>query len=186
MVKMTNRRIRLGIDWVLKKGETVDEVANNFKVSTRRIEQLNKIFKETGEYPVLNPNRRPKLHLTEEQKQIIKQAYSELYFGAKMLRHHIKKRHKQNIPQNKIHADYMENEGIHVIAYEDDASRKILSIGEFNNATTDNALEILKIAEQEATEVNGLIQAINTDRGSQFYPNKKDKNGELILYFEII
>jgi len=30
MVKMTNRRIRLGIDWVLKKGETVDRVANNF------------------------------------------------------------------------------------------------------------------------------------------------------------
>jgi putative transposase len=152
---------------------------------------LIKIFKETGEYPVLNPNRRPKLHLTEEQKQIIKQAYSESYFGAKMLRHHIKKRHKQNIPQNKIHAylleigsakpdpkkqkkrkrcryerkhslsllhaDYMENEGIHIIAYEDDASKKILSIGEFNNATTDNALEILKIAEQEATEVNGLI-----------------------------
>ena len=108
MVKMTNRRIRLGIDWVLKKGETIDEVANNFKVSTRRIEQLVKIFKETGKYPVLNPNRRPKLYLTEEQKQIIKQAYSESYFGAKMLRHHIKKRHKQNIPQNKIHAYLLE------------------------------------------------------------------------------
>jgi len=46
------------------------------------------------------------------------------------------------------------------------------------HATNDNALDILKIAEQEATEVNGLIQTINTDRGSQFYPNKKDKNGE--------
>ncbi len=212
MVKMTNRRIRLGIDWVLKKGEAVNEVAKNFKVSTRRIEQLVKVFKETGEYPVLNPKRRPKIQLTEEQKEIIKQAYSESYFGAKMLRHHIIKRHKQKIPQNKIHAylleiglakpdpkkqkkrkrcryerkhslsllhaDFMENNGIHVIAFEDDASRKILSIGEFNNSTTDNALEVLKVAELEALEVNGLIQAINTDRGSQFYPNKKDKNGE--------
>ncbi|MCZ7383022.1 MAG: hypothetical protein O8C64_15805 [Candidatus Methanoperedens sp.] len=219
MVKMTNRRIRLGIDWVLKKGET--EVANNFKISNRRIEQLVKIFKETGKYPILNPNRRPKVYLTEEQKKIIKQVYSESYFGARMLRHHIIKRHKQNIPQNKIHeyllqnkiheylleiglakpdpkkqkkrkrcryerkhslsllhADYMENEEIHVIVVEDDASRKILSIGEFNNATTDNALEILKIAEQEAMKVNSLIQAINMERGSQFYPNKKDKNGE--------
>jgi len=87
-------------------------------------------------------------------------------------------RYERKHSLSKLHVDYMENEGIHVIAYEDDASRKILSIGEFNNATTDNALEILKIAEQEATEVNGLIQAINTDRGSQFYPNKKDKNGE--------
>jgi transposase len=58
MVKMTNKRIKLGIDWVLKKGETVDEVANTFKVSTRRIEQLVKYFKENGKYPVLNPKRR--------------------------------------------------------------------------------------------------------------------------------
>jgi len=72
----------------------------------------------------------------------------------------------------------MENNGIHVIAFEDDASRKILSIGEFNNSTTDNALEVLKGAELEAMEVNGLLQAIDTDRGSQFYPNKKDKNGD--------
>lgn len=31
----------------------------------------------------------------------------------------------------------------------------------------------MKIAEQEVIEVNGLIQSINTDRGSQFYPNGK-------------
>ena len=54
---------------------------------------------------------------------------------------------------------------------------------EFNNTTTDNGLDILKIAGQEASEVNGLIQAINTDRGSQFYSNKKDKNGEVDSVF---
>ena len=80
----------------------------------------------------------------------------------------------------------MENDGIHVIAFEDDASGKILSIGEFNNSTTDNALEVLKVAEYEAIVVNGLIQAINTDRDSQFYPNKKTKMVKLILFFEII
>ena len=73
-----------------------------------------------------------------------------------------------------------------MIAFEDDASRKILSIGEFNNSTTDNALEVLKVAEYEAIVVNGLIQAINTDRDSQFYPNKKTKMVKLILFFEII
>ena len=87
-------------------------------------------------------------------------------------------RYERDHSLSLLHADYMENEGIHVIAFEDDASRKILSIGEFNNATTDNALDVLKIAEKEVMEVNGLIESINTDRGSQFYPNKKDKNGE--------
>ena len=105
---MTNRRIKLGIDWVLKKGETVDQVANTFKVSTRRIEQLVKFFKENGKYPILNPKRRPMVCLTEEEKNIIKQAYSESYFGARLLRHHIKKRHKRNIPQNKIHEYLLE------------------------------------------------------------------------------
>ena len=218
MVKMTNRRIKLGIDWVLKKGETINQVAYTFDISPRRIEQLVKIFKETGKYPILNPKRRPKVPLTEDQKKIIKQAYSESYFGARMLRYHIIKKYKQKIHQDKIHeylleiglakpdpkkqkkrkrcryerdhslsllhADYMENEGIHLIAFEDDASRKILSIGEFNNATTDNALEVLKIAEKEVMEVNGLIESINTDRGSQFYPNKKDKNGEADSVFQ--
>jgi putative transposase len=55
-------------------------------------------------------------------------------------------RYERDHSLSLLHADYMENEGIHVIAYEDDASRKILSIDEFNNATTDNALEVMKIA----------------------------------------
>jgi hypothetical protein len=64
------------------------------------------------------------VYLTEEQKKIIKQAYIELYFGAKMLWHRIIKRHNLSL----LHVDYMENEGFHVIAFEDDVSRKILSI----------------------------------------------------------
>jgi hypothetical protein len=31
MIKMTNKRIRLAINWVLKKGETTANVANDFK-----------------------------------------------------------------------------------------------------------------------------------------------------------
>jgi len=72
----------------------------------------------------------------------------------------------------------METEGIHVIAYEDDAFQEDPFNWWIHNATTDNALNVLKIAENEVMEVNGSIEAINTDRGSQFYPNKKDKNGE--------
>jgi transposase InsO family protein len=61
---------------------------------------------------------------------------------------------------------------------------KILSIGEFDNATTENAIDVLKEAEKQAEEVNAVIEAINTDRGAQFYPNKKDKNGEADSVFQ--
>ena len=40
MVKMTNRKIKLGIDWVLKKGETVNQVAYTFDISPRRVAGL--------------------------------------------------------------------------------------------------------------------------------------------------
>jgi hypothetical protein len=42
-----------------------------------------------------------------------------------------------------ISIQIMENNGIHMITFEDDVSRKILLIGEFNNSTTDNSLEKL-------------------------------------------
>jgi hypothetical protein len=35
-----------------------------------------------------------------------------------------------------VHADWLDYDGVQVIAFEDDASIKILSIGEFANATT--------------------------------------------------
>jgi len=46
-----------------------------------------------------------------------------------------------------VHADWLDYDGTQVIAYEDDASRKILSIGEFAHATTENALSVFKRAE---------------------------------------
>ncbi len=70
-----------------------------------------------------------------------------------------------------VHADWLDDDGIQVIAFEDDASRKILSIGEFANATTDNAISMLKQAETVAVNYHSRIAAVNTDRGSQFYAN---------------
>ena len=102
MVKMTNRKIRLSINWVLKKGESTADVARDLNISQRRIQQFIKHFNETGEYPVLNMKRRPKTYLSDEQKELIKQAYSELFIGAKLLRHHIKARYNQNILQKKL------------------------------------------------------------------------------------
>ena len=68
--------------------------------------------------------------------------------------------------------------------YEDDASRKILSIGEFDNSTTENTIQVLKEAEDYVEGFNAIIKALNTDRGPQFYPNKRDKNGNAESVFQ--
>ncbi|MGC1120762.1 MAG: DDE-type integrase/transposase/recombinase [Candidatus Methanofastidiosia archaeon] len=212
MVKLTNKQIKYIVNQVVKHKKSTKAMARLYGVSQRRVQQVVKIYKETGEYPELNPNRRPKRHVTEEEKNIIEEAYKNSYLGARMLRYHIVKHYDVSIPHNKIHAylkvkgylhpdpkkqkkrkrcryerkhslslihaDWFEYHGKKIIAFQDDASRCILAIREFKHATGMNTIKILKEASRVAESVNGVILAINTDRGSQFYANKKDKKGK--------
>jgi len=77
-----------------------------------------------------------------------------------------------------LHIDWAEYNDWKIIACEDDASRKLLAIGEFNEATGAHSIEVLKEAEKEVDFINAYIVAINTDRGSQFYANKKGKKSK--------
>jgi putative transposase len=67
------------------------------------------------------------------------------------------------------------------ISYMDDCSRKIMAYGVFNNLTTRNSLLILykSIADNGVTPFE-----LNSDRGSQFIPNKFDKNGKANSAFQ--
>ena len=79
-----------------------------------------------------------------------------------------------------VHADWCEYKDMKMIAYLDDASRMILSIGEYEHATGENTIKTLKHAQQEASLYHAWIHEINTDRGSQFYANagEKKKKGQ--------
>jgi putative transposase len=212
MVKLTDKQIRYIINQVVKRKKSTKTMARLYGVSQRRVQQLVKVYRDTGEYPKLNPNRRPKTYLSEEEKDIIERAYKECYLGARLLRYHIKKHYKISLPHNKIHAylrekgyahpdpkkqkkrkrcryerkhslslvhaDWFEHNGRKIIAYQDDASRYILAIRECEHATADITIDVLKEAELVAELINGVISAINTDRGSQFYANKKGKKGK--------
>jgi transposase InsO family protein len=71
-----------------------------------------------------------------------------------------------------------------VVYHPDDASRKVLASGEFDNATEENSLKVMT----EATEKNiplYPIRSVISDHGSQFYANKRDKNGNADHPFEI-
>jgi putative transposase len=218
MVKLTDRKIKWAVKQVIKKGESTAVVAAIYGISRRRIQQLVKSYKETGEYPVLDKKRRPRTPLSAEEKRIIEAAYNESFLGARLLRYHIQKHYKRNIPQNKIHqhlfavglarpnpkkqkkrkrcryereyslslvhADWLDYDGLQVIAFEDDASRKILSIGEFAHATTENAIAALQRAEAVATAYHSHIREINTDRGSQFYASGGERKSKGISRFE--
>jgi len=88
------------------------------------------------------------------------------------------------------HMDYHESRiisGKHVIIWIDDASRYILAGLECDAATTENAIWIVKEAKNIAfREFRGILLALNTDKGAQFYANKYTSKGTKgISQFEI-
>lgn len=80
------------------------------------------------------------------------------------------------------HTDYHTSKvipGKELIIWIDDASRIILAGGEFKEATTENAKKIVKDAQKKAwEEYRGILFALNTDKGCQFYANNTNKKGE--------
>ena len=62
------------------------------------------------------------------------------------------------------------DDGMWFLAYQDDASRKIVGFGVFKEATGKHAIEVLK----EAISSHGKPASVLTDRGSQFYASPKE------------
>lgn len=212
MVKLNDKRIRWIINNTLSGKVSTKEAAEIYNVSQRWIQKIVNRYKQEGTYPVMNPNRRPRTYLTENQKRLIDKGFNDSYFGAKMLRHHIRNVYGENIPQNKIHQymrekgysienkrkqkprkrcryereyslellhlDFTEHEDKQVLAILDDASRDMIALGEFDNATTDNVIILFERARKELGALAQFIKEVNTDRGTQFYANKRNKNKE--------
>ena len=83
-------------------------------------------------------------------------------------------RYEWSYTGDMLHADYHRTSEQHpyCIFWLDDASRKILSAGEFSQATKENAIFTFKQAEKEIEKVGWQVLRVNTDRGSQFFANK--------------
>jgi putative transposase len=100
-----------------------------------------------------------------------------------------------------VHMDWHQvNDDEWVCFVEDDSSRKILSGGEFDRRSADASVELLQKVLDESPpcpplggidggyEVYGHIrrvQQVITDHGSEFYANKRDKDGNADHRFEI-
>lgn len=75
--------------------------------------------------------------------------------------------------------------GMHVCVVLDDASRKILSAGEFTNATTGNSVLLLSEALNSCRSTYNMgIRECISDHGTQFFADKRGKNGVAEHVFE--
>ena len=102
MVKLTDEGIKWMVKRVSSENFTVKQASRTYGITERRVQQLTKMYRDTGEFPKLNPNRRPKTHLSDEQKAIIDKVWEETRLGARLLFYELKRR-GYRIPHNKIH-----------------------------------------------------------------------------------
>ena len=87
-----------------RKGVATKEIARDVKVSQRRVQQIIKEYKETGQEPVLGEKvGRPRKPFTEKETEAIRAAHARYRFGARMLETVIRKQFKICISHNRIH-----------------------------------------------------------------------------------
>jgi putative transposase len=98
-------------------------------------------------------------------------------------------RYEQEHSPSAIHIDWHISRAVfgkQVCAVIDDASRKILSAGEFSNATSENSGLLLRQALVTCRSTCGLrIRECISDHGSQFYGERRNKQGYADHLFEL-
>lgn len=213
MIKLNDKKIR----WIIrhyKKDFTSSSIARIYGITTRRIRQLVKEHRDTGKIPELKkPGRKP-IPITQEEINVVLNAYNKYRCNALDLEEIIMREGK-HIPHNKIHKIMLKHgiarqeknkqkrrkwvryerkhsmelwhtdwkqleDGRWIIAYEDDASRKILSYGVFDEATAEHSIEVL----DRGIEEHGIPDELLTDRGTQFYTSEGEKKEKGISMFE--
>ncbi len=96
------------------------------------------------------------------------------------------KRYEWPLPNFMWHTDWhvikaVKLKGKQFLCYLDDCSRRVMGYGVFDSQTTKNSVLVL----YKAIAEHGVAPfELNSDRGSQFIPNKFDKNGEANSAFQ--
>ena len=103
------------IPWIIRQkrnGTATKDIARDMKVSTRRVQQILKEYRETGKEPNLGENiGRPTKPYDEDEAQIVKETHERYRFGARMLEPVIRKQYKVRISHNRIHM-YLKSQGL--------------------------------------------------------------------------
>jgi putative transposase len=77
-------------------------------VTEQRVNQIIKIYRETGIAPVLRRPGRPPRHITKNERKIVKEAYATFRTSACFLEPIIKKTYDLHLPHNLIHKILLE------------------------------------------------------------------------------
>jgi len=102
-MKLNERRVH----WLIRqkqKGVTSKDLAVTMKLSRRRVEQIWKRYRDTGQEPLVGAKMGPPTKpFNAREAEIVKEAHQRYRFGARMLEKIIRKVYKVRISHNRIH-----------------------------------------------------------------------------------
>lgn len=181
MVKLTDKKIKWGVKKIISGKLTIKEVAEIYEVSTRRFQVLVKEYKETGVYPAMKKERRPRTELSDDDKEIIDNALKEsLLEGAVKLRLYIEMKYGKKIPYNKIHR-YLLEKGM---SKEEKNKKKQRKYCKYER---DHSFSMVHLDWHESKTIKGKQVCIVEDDasrlilcGGEFNDSKEDNNIELM------
>ena len=78
-------------------------VASGVGVGIRRVDQIYKVYRDTGKIPEISRLRRPRKEIDKEERQVVIETYKQYRLGARLLEKVIKVKYNNHIPHNKIH-----------------------------------------------------------------------------------
>jgi putative transposase len=103
-MKLTQKAVKHIVKDVVKYGLTTKYVAKLFRISQRRVQQLVKEFKETGNIPKLNRSgRKPYRVYPLNFEKIIVRTYNKTRSSASIIAKIIREKHSIPVSNNKVH-----------------------------------------------------------------------------------
>jgi len=158
VVKLTDRKIRYIIR-AKTRSESTKTIAEDLKLSQSSVKRVWMHWTKTKMHVNRNKSKRRKPWIRFEREHSLSMVHLDWH--------------------TSIHG----GKKVYVCAVLDDSSRRILAGGEFDAETTDNALQLLKEAMGRFGWLTSIREVL-TDRGTQFYANKRDENGDADSRFE--
>ena len=217
-MKLNNTKVqRIIRRW--QKGLPSQLLAQQFRVSQRRIQELVQEFKKTGQVPKLSGSgRTPYARYPRDIEKLVCESHLSIKIGANYLAKFLRDKYNLKISNGKVHEilrrnnmaveqltkqkrrkpwvryerqhslsaghmDWTEYDDKQCCVVLDDSSRKILAGVECSNATAEQSIRLVEQVLKEYGHIR-RIREIITDHGTQFYANKRDKEGDAEHSFE--
>lgn len=102
MVKLNKSRVKWLTRQVTKHGRKPSEVAPVYNLTTRRVQQIVRFFKQEGKMLDLKKERRPRTFLSKEQEIAIDGVFAETLLSPRLLYYELKHR-RTLVPKNKLY-----------------------------------------------------------------------------------